>query len=263
MIARMVRMAITEHWRAIRKILMSRHAITAVAPALPKRASKPRFKQNFQFAAQHMIDMIAVFRAARHRSTGAQTPEQRGQKMAIYALDDRSPTLGAGSWVADNATVLGNVVLGRNVSIWYNSVLRGDNDPITIGDNSNVQDGSVLHTDDGVPLTIGANVTIGHMAMLHGCEIGDGSLIGINAIVLNGAKIGRGCLIGANALIPEGREIPDYSLVVGSPGRIIRSLTEEELAGLIASAKNYVRHLSEHAEGLRRIDTPSAAGYVA
>ncbi|WP_323004007.1 gamma carbonic anhydrase family protein [Denitromonas sp.] len=183
--------------------------------------------------------------------------------MAIYALDDRTPVLGAGSWVADNATVLGRVVLGRNVSIWYNAVLRGDNDPITIGDNSNVQDGSVLHTDDGVPLTIGANVTIGHMAMLHGCEIGDGSLIGINAIVLNGAKIGRGCLIGANALIPEGREIPDHSLVVGSPGRIIRTLTDEEVAGLIHSATNYVRHLGEHAGGLRRIDAPSSAGHIA
>lgn len=183
--------------------------------------------------------------------------------MGVYALDSREPVLGKGSWVADNATVLGNVVLGANVSIWYGAVLRGDNDPITIGDNSNVQDGSVLHTDDGVPLTIGANVTIGHMAMLHGCRVGDGSLIGINAIVLNGATIGRNCLIGANALIPEGREIPDGSLVVGSPGRIIRQLTEEEIADQVANAGTYVRHLTEHREGLRRIDRPSANGYLA
>lgn len=182
--------------------------------------------------------------------------------MGVYALDNRIPVLGKGSWVADNATVVGRVVLGANVSIWYGAVLRGDNDPITIGANSNVQDGSVLHTDDGVPLTIGANVTIGHMAMLHGCTIGDGSLIGINAIVLNNARIGRNCLIGANALIPEGREIPDGSLVVGSPGRIIRQLTEEEIAAQLGSAENYVRHLSEHAEGLRRLDTPSGNGYL-
>ena len=183
--------------------------------------------------------------------------------MGVYALDSRVPVLGEGSWVADNATVLGNVVLGKNVSIWYNTVLRGDNDPITIGDNSNVQDGSVLHTDDGVPLTLGANVTIGHMAMLHGCTIGDGSLIGINAIVLNNANIGRHCLIGANALIPEGREIPDRSLVVGTPGRIIRQLTDEEVAGLLGNAACYVHHLTEHARGARRIDTPSGHGYLA
>lgn len=183
--------------------------------------------------------------------------------MAVFALDDRVPVLGQGSWVADNATVLGRVILGRNVSIWYGAVLRGDNDPITIGEDSNVQDGSVLHTDDGVPLTIGSHVTIGHMAMLHGCEIGDCTLIGINAIVLNNARIGRNCLIGANALIPEGREIPDGSLVVGSPGRIIRQLTEEEIAGLKNSAANYVRHLTEHRSGLRRIDTPSANGHLA
>jgi len=182
--------------------------------------------------------------------------------MAVFALDSRVPVLGQGSWVAENATVIGNVVLGTQVSIWYGAVLRGDNDPITIGDNSNVQDGSVLHTDDGVPLTLGKNVTVGHMAMLHGCEVGDCSLIGINAIVLNNAKIGRNCLIGANALIPEGREIPDGSLVVGSPGRIIRQLTEDEIASLKDSAAHYIAHLEEHRSGLRRIDTPSDTGFL-
>lgn len=182
--------------------------------------------------------------------------------MALYALDTREPVIGEGSWIADNATVIGRVILGRNVSIWYNSVLRGDNDPITIGDNTNIQDGSVLHTDDDVPLTLGANVTIGHMVMLHGCTIGDGSLIGISAVVLNNARIGRDCLIGSKTLIPEGREIPDRSLVVGTPGRIIRTLTDEEVERNRRGAANYVRHLGEHAFGLRRLDTPSPEGLL-
>lgn len=182
--------------------------------------------------------------------------------MAVYALDSREPVIGDGSWIADNATVIGRVILGRNVSIWYNSVLRGDNDPITIGDNSNVQDSCVLHNDDGVPLTLGANVTIGHMVMLHGCTIGDGTLVGINAVVLNHARIGRDCLIGAKTLIPEGREIPDRSLVVGTPGRIIRTLTDEEVIRNRRGAANYVRHLTEHAQGLRRLDTPSPQGLL-
>src|SRR6516164_8117755 len=123
--------------------------------------------------------------------------------MSIYALQDRVPALGEGSWVADNATVVGSVVLGRNVNIWFGAVLRGDNDPITVGDNSNVQDGAILHTDEGIPLTLGQHVTVGHMAMLHGCTVGDGSLIGINAVILNNAVVGKHCLIGANTLIPE------------------------------------------------------------
>lgn len=182
--------------------------------------------------------------------------------MAVYALDTREPVIGEGSWIADNATVIGRVILGRNVSIWYNSVLRGDNDPVTIGDNSNIQDGCVLHTDHGVPLTLGANVTIGHMVMLHGCTIGDGTLIGINAVVLNEARIGRDCLIGAKTLIPEGRDIPDRSLVVGTPGRIIRTLTDEEVIRTRHGAASYVRHLSEHAQGLRRLDSPSPHGLL-
>lgn len=174
--------------------------------------------------------------------------------MAIYALNNRAPTFGEGSWVADNATVVGAVSAGRNVSVWYSAVIRGDNDPITIGDNTNIQDGSILHTDDGIPLTIGANVTIGHMVMLHGCTIGDGSLIGINAVVLNKAVVGKNCIIGANALVPEGRVIPDRSLVVGSPGRIIRQLSDVEVQGLLANAANYVAHARECEEGLKRLD---------
>lgn len=173
--------------------------------------------------------------------------------MSLYALDSRAPQLGEGCWVAENATVVGSVVLGRNVNVWFGATLRGDNDPITVGDNSNIQDGSILHTDDGVPLTIGANVTVGHMVMLHGCSIGEGSLIGINAVVLNRAVIGKHCLIGANTLIPEGKVIPDRSLVVGTPGRIIRELSDEEVANLERSAAGYVRNAARYAAGLRRI----------
>lgn len=177
--------------------------------------------------------------------------------MAIYALNNRAPSFGEGSWVADNATVVGAVIAGRNVSVWYSAVIRGDNDPITLGDATNVQDGAILHTDDGIPLTIGANVTIGHMAMLHGCTVGDGTLIGINAVVLNNAVVGKHCIIGAKALIPEGRVIPDRSLVVGTPGRVIRQLTDEEVAALMANAENYIAHAREYEEGLVRLDEPT------
>ncbi len=145
-------------------------------------------------------------------------------------------------FVAENATVLGNVVLENNASVWFNAVVRGDNATITIGENSNIQDCSVLHSDDGVPLTIGKNVTVGHKVMLHGCTIGDNSLIGINAVVLNNAKIGKNCLIGANTLIPEGKIIPDGSLVMGSPGKVVRELNEEQKAMLLASAESYVKN---------------------
>ncbi len=159
----------------------------------------------------------------------------------IHALGERRVELrGGGQFIAHNATVIGSVVLEEDVSIWFNTVIRGDNDPIVIGARSNVQDGSVLHTDEGVPLAIGASVTVGHQAMLHGCTIGDGSLIGIKAVVLNHAVIGRECLIGAGALIPERKVIPDRSLVVGAPGRIVRTLSDEEAARLRWSADHYV-----------------------
>ena len=179
--------------------------------------------------------------------------------MSIYALGDRTPRLGEGTWVAHNATVIGSVETGRNVNIWYNVVIRGDNDPIVIGDNSNIQDGSILHNDDGVPLTIGADVTVGHMVMLHGCTIGDGSLIGINAVVLNNAVVGKHCIIGANALIPEGKVIPDRSLVVGSPGRVIRELTDADIAGLQANARHYVDNARLYEAELRPLTPDTAA----
>lgn len=162
--------------------------------------------------------------------------------MSLFSLGDRHPQLLGECWIADNAVVIGSVVLHENVSIWFNSVLRGDNDPIVIGRNTNIQDSSVLHTDLGVPLTIGSDVTVGHMAMLHGCTVGDGSLIGIKAVILNKAVIGSECIIGANTLIPEGKVIPDRSLVMGSPGRVVRRVTDEEAARLRESARHYVEN---------------------
>ena len=173
--------------------------------------------------------------------------------MAIYQLDDKTPQIADSAWVADNAEVMGDVRLGENVSIWFNTTLRGDNDPITIGDGTNIQDGSVLHTDEGVPLTIGRNVTVGHMVMLHGCSIGDESLIGIGAIVLNGAKIGRNCLVGAGALVTEGKEFPDGSMIIGSPAKVVRQLTLEQIEGLRYSAQHYIDNARRYKQGLKKI----------
>ena len=160
----------------------------------------------------------------------------------IYQLEDAVPQIHASAWVAENATLAGQITLQKDVSIWFNAVLRAEHAPITVGEGSNIQDGSVCHVDPGMPLTIGRSVTVGHKVMLHGCTIGDESLIGINAVILNGAKIGRNCLIGANSLIPEGKEIPDGSLVMGSPGKIVRTLNEAQIEGLRASAMHYVEN---------------------
>ncbi|MFI4972913.1 MAG: gamma carbonic anhydrase family protein [Caulobacterales bacterium] len=172
--------------------------------------------------------------------------------MTAYKLGERVPSLPSEDeyWIAPNAVVVGNVILKKNASVWFGAVLRGDNDPITVGENSNVQDNSVLHTDSGSPLVIGANVTIGHMVMLHGCRIGDGTLIGIGSIVLNGAKIGSNCLIGAGALITEGKEIPDNSMVVGAPGKVIRQLDPAQGAALAHGALHYVENWKRFRRGL-------------
>jgi carbonic anhydrase/acetyltransferase-like protein (isoleucine patch superfamily) len=170
--------------------------------------------------------------------------------MAIYSLGDRQPVLGRDAWIAPNATVIGDVRLGDNASIWWNAVLRGDNDTITIGANSNIQDGSVLHVDAGVPLTLGAHVTVGHLVMLHGCTVGDESLIGIKSVILNKAVIGRHCIIGANSLIAEGKVIPERSLVMGSPGKVVRELTDEEVARLQLAALGYVENVRRYRTGL-------------
>ncbi len=174
--------------------------------------------------------------------------------MSMFALGGRTPRLHAESWVADSAAVIGDVVLEKNASVWFGCVLRGDNEPIVIGEGTNVQDGAVLHTDIGVPLTLGRDITVGHMAMLHGCTVGDGSLIGIKAVILNHAKIGRECLIGAGALIAEGKEIPDRSLVIGAPGRVVRTLTDEEVARMRANAAHYVANWRRYAAELSRCD---------
>ncbi|MDL0430177.1 gamma carbonic anhydrase family protein [Marinobacter sp. TBZ242] len=170
----------------------------------------------------------------------------------FYELGDRKPELeGDGQFVADNSTIVGSVKLMDKASVWFNVVIRGDNELITIGPETNVQDGSVLHTDPGIPLTLGKGVTVGHKVMLHGCEIGDFSLIGINAVVLNGAKIGKHCLIGANTLIPEGMEVPDGSMVVGSPGKIKRELTDGQKKMLEMSAAHYVKNAGNYLELLK------------
>ena len=168
----------------------------------------------------------------------------------IYRLGEKQVVRHGETFVAPNATLIGSVIMHPRSSVWFNVVVRGDNDPIVIGEETNVQDGSVLHTDAGVPLTLGRGVTVGHKAMLHGCTIGDFSLIGINAVVLNGAKIGRYCIIGANALVPEGKEIPDGSLVMGTPAKIARPLKDEERARLEQSAAHYVWNYRRYLEGL-------------
>jgi carbonic anhydrase/acetyltransferase-like protein (isoleucine patch superfamily) len=172
----------------------------------------------------------------------------------IYSLGDRVPVLKGNNYIAPNAAVIGSVVLEPGASVWWNVVIRGDNDVITLGENVNVQDGSVLHTDEGVKLILEKDVSIGHMAQLHGCTVKECSLIGIKAVVLNNAVIGRECLIGANALIPEGKVIPDRSVVVGSPGRVVRSLTDSEVEMIRATARHYVVNAARYRTELKRLD---------
>lgn len=160
--------------------------------------------------------------------------------MAIYQLGEHAPEIDASAYVADSAVLIGKVTLAQDTSVWSGVTIRGDNERITIGQGSNVQEGTVMHTDMGFPLTIGSNVTIGHQAMLHGCTVGDGTLIGIQAVILNGAKIGKGCLVGAGALVTEGKEFPDYSLIIGTPAKAVRTLDADGIARLEASAASYV-----------------------
>ena len=173
--------------------------------------------------------------------------------MAIYQLGELIPQIASTAWVADSAEVIGKVVLEEGASVWSGAVLRGDNESITLGARSNVQEHSVLHTDMGFPLLIGADVTIGHQVMLHGCTIGDGSLVGIQSILLNGAKIGRNCLVGAGSLVTEGKEFPDGVLIVGRPAKVVRVLSAAQIAGLQASAAHYVHQQQRHAKQRKRI----------
>jgi carbonic anhydrase/acetyltransferase-like protein (isoleucine patch superfamily) len=173
--------------------------------------------------------------------------------MTIYRLDDYTPRIASSAWIADSAQVMGNIVLLEEASIWFGTVLRGDNDPLQIGRRSNVQDGCILHSDPGFPLTLGDDVSIGHQVMLHGCSIGDGTLIGIQSVVMNGAKIGRGCLVGAGSLVTEGKEFPDGSMIMGRPAKVVRPLTEEQIRGLRDIAAHYIENARRFKGGLRKI----------
>ena len=178
--------------------------------------------------------------------------------MAIFSLDGKSPTFAdeASTWIAPDASVIGDIVIGKDVGIWFGAALRGDTETITIGDGTNVQEHTIMHTDPGFPLTIGADCTIGHRALLHGCTIGSNSLIGMGAIILNGATVGDNCLVGAGALITEGKTFPDGSLVVGSPAKAIRQLDEQAIARLKLSAKHYIANQRRFRAGLHPVGSP-------
>lgn len=173
--------------------------------------------------------------------------------MAIYQLGEDAPQIDPTAWVADSANLIGKVTLGANATVWYGVTIRGDNERITIGDDSNVQEGTVMHTDMGFPLTLGTGVSIGHMAMLHGCTVGDGALIGIQAVIMNGAKIGKGCLVGAGALVTEGKEFPDNTLILGSPAKAVRTLAEADIARLREIADGYVKRGKLYQADLKKI----------
>lgn len=173
--------------------------------------------------------------------------------MALYELDGDAPKLHPTAYVADSAEVIGRVEMAEGSSVWFGAILRGDNEWMHIGKGANVQDGSVLHSDPGFPLTLGENVTIGHMVMLHGCTVGDGSLIGIGAVVLNGAKIGRNCIVGAGSLVPEGKEYPDDSLILGSPAKVVRELSPEQAGRVAHAAAHYVHNAERYRKGLKKV----------
>jgi carbonic anhydrase/acetyltransferase-like protein (isoleucine patch superfamily) len=173
--------------------------------------------------------------------------------MAIYQLGDLVPDVHPSAYVAESATVIGRVKLEANTTVWSNVTIRGDNDQITIGENSNIQESAVLHTDPGFLLTLGRGVTVGHQVMLHGCTVGDGSLIGIQAVVLNGARIGRRCIVAAGAVVTEGKEFPDASLILGAPARVVKALTPQQLEGLAHNAAHYVENARRYRGELKRI----------
>lgn len=174
--------------------------------------------------------------------------------MPVYALGPHTPEIDPESWIAPNAVVIGQVKLAKNASIWWNCTVRGDTDRLIIGENSNIQDGSVLHTDEGVPMHIGRGVTVGHLVMLHGCTVGDNCLIGIGSVILNRAEIGANSIVGANSLVPEGKVYPERSLILGSPAKVVRQLTDEEVARLQHSAAHYVKNAQRYARDLAQVE---------
>lgn len=173
--------------------------------------------------------------------------------MPIYQLGEFAPHIDASAYITDSANLIGKVRIEARASIWFDVTIRGDNELITIGENSNVQEGCILHTDPGYPLMVGKNVTVGHQAMLHGCSVGEGSLIGIQAVILNGARIGKNCLVGAGALVTEGKEFPDNSLIIGSPAKVVRQLTEQDIAGMHHNTENYAQRGTAYKTQLKRI----------
>ena len=182
-----------------------------------------------------------------------QTGTTKEAAMAIYQLEDLTPDIHPSAWIADSAQVMGRVKLAQDSSVWFGVVIRGDTETISVGRGSNIQDNSVLHADHGQPLVIGENVTVGHQVMLHGCTIGDGSLIGIAAVVLNGAKIGKNCLVGAGSLVTEGKEFPDGCMILGSPAKAVRQLSPEQIEALKMSAQHYVANAARYKSGLKKI----------
>jgi carbonic anhydrase/acetyltransferase-like protein (isoleucine patch superfamily) len=173
--------------------------------------------------------------------------------MAIYRIDDETPRIATTAWVADSAQVMGNVVLLEEANVWFGSVLRGDTELLQVGRRTNIQDGSIVHADHGFPMVLGDDVSVGHQVMLHGCSVGDGSLIGIQSVILNGARIGRNCLVGAGSLVTEGKEFPDGSMIMGRPAKVVRPLTDEQIEGLKAIAVHYVENARRFHAGLRKI----------
>ena len=173
--------------------------------------------------------------------------------MAIYQLDEHLPQIDKSAWIAESADVMGAVSLSADTSVWFNVVIRGDTETITIGEGSNIQDLAVIHADNGLPVVVGKHVTVGHQVMLHGCTIGDESLIGIAAVVLNGARIGRNCVVGAGSVVTEGKEFPDGSLIMGTPAKVVRELTPEQIEGLRMSAKHYMNNALRFKNGLKKI----------
>lgn len=173
--------------------------------------------------------------------------------MALYEVDGKTPQVAPSAWIAESAEVMGHVTVGPDASVWFGCVLRGDTESMSIGEGSNIQDLTVMHADRGLPLTVGKHVTVGHKVMLHGCTIGDESLIGIGAVVLNGAKIGKNCLVGAGSLVTEGKEFPDGSMIMGTPAKVVRQLTPEQIEGLRASAKHYVENARMFRATLKRL----------
>ena len=173
--------------------------------------------------------------------------------MAVYQLDELIPRIAATAWVADSAQVIGNVTIGEDASVWFGAILRGDNELMNIGARCNVQDGAILHSDPGFALSLGEGVSVGHQAMLHGCTVGDGSLVGIQAVILNGARIGKHCLVGAGALVTGGKEFPEGSMILGSPAKVVRALTPEQIAGLARATSHYVNNARRFRLGLRKL----------